>query len=334
MPEINLGRVVGPQGPQGNPGRDGAQGLQGEPGPQGAPGAAATINGKNVLTLTAEAPVTATQAGDTLTLGLEAGTVSNRNLLDNWYFADPINQRGQTEYTGEVYSIDRWRNYGSTCTLQDGYISIYYPGTNKSFGQTIEDKSIVFQEVTLSLLLLDGTLLSGSGRLPDNASNYTNTVLLHSQNCALTIQYLNGHLLVLIQCNQGNTINIRAAKLELGDHQTLAHQDASGNWVLNDPPPDKALELAKCQRHYREGYLSYVNFDNIWYRPVDRIIPVPMRTSPAITLVKAYDFSGFPIDVSALDIGGTDDGTSFPLVRPSRIDYSYITFRYKADANL
>ena len=42
---------------------------------------------------------------------------------------------------------------------------------------------------------------------------------------------------------------INAVKLEHGPVQTLARQDASGNWVLNDPPPNKALELAKCQRY-------------------------------------------------------------------------------------
>lgn len=30
---------------------------------------------------------------------VDVGRVSNPNLLDNWYFPDPINQRGQTEYT-------------------------------------------------------------------------------------------------------------------------------------------------------------------------------------------------------------------------------------------
>ena len=47
-----------------------------------------------------------------------------------------------------------------------------------------------------------------------------------------------------------------AAKLELGPVQTLAHKDAFGNWVLNDPPPDKALELAKCQRYYLSSYIN------------------------------------------------------------------------------
>ena len=37
------------------------------------------------------------------------GIRNNDNLLDNWYLADPINQRGQKEYTGARYTIDRWK---------------------------------------------------------------------------------------------------------------------------------------------------------------------------------------------------------------------------------
>ena len=33
----------------------------------------------------------------------------NPNLLDNWYFGNPVNQRGQTEYTGGGYTVDRWK---------------------------------------------------------------------------------------------------------------------------------------------------------------------------------------------------------------------------------
>lgn len=35
------------------------------------------------------------------------GVRSNPNLLDNWYFADPINQRGQKEYGDNQYAIDK-----------------------------------------------------------------------------------------------------------------------------------------------------------------------------------------------------------------------------------
>ena len=56
---------------------------------------------------------------------------------------------------------------------------------------------------------------------------------------------------------------IRAAKLELGSQQTLAHQDAAGNWVLNDPPPDKTLELLKCQ-----WYQQCAGFTRVAFGPI------------------------------------------------------------------
>ena len=48
----------------------------------------------------------------------------------------------------------------------------------------------------------------------------------------------------------GAAVTIAAVKLERGNSQTLAHQDAQGNWVINDIP-DKAQELWKCQRYYQ-----------------------------------------------------------------------------------
>ena len=40
----------------------------------------------------------------------------NRNLLDNWYFGNPVNQRGATEYiinSFNQYHIDRWTAAGN-----------------------------------------------------------------------------------------------------------------------------------------------------------------------------------------------------------------------------
>jgi hypothetical protein len=77
-----------------------------------------------------------------------------------------------------------------------------------------------------------------------------------------------------------------ASQLELGPVSTLAHKDASGNWVLNDPMPDKGLELLKCQR-----YLKYVSDDPIGYGYIGArgdaawlAVPlsVPMRTTPTL----------------------------------------------------
>ena len=64
-------------------------------------------------------------AGDLLLGIVSAGKITltiptpkpNENLLDNWYFADPINQRGQTEYTEGGYTIDRWILWGTDGTV-------------------------------------------------------------------------------------------------------------------------------------------------------------------------------------------------------------------------
>lgn len=48
------------------------------------------------------------------------------NLLDNSDFRNPVNQRGQTSYTGNQYTIDRWRTYsvGATVSVANGYVGI------------------------------------------------------------------------------------------------------------------------------------------------------------------------------------------------------------------
>lgn len=48
------------------------------------------------------------------------------NLLDNSDFRNPVNQRGQTSYTGTSYKIDRWASYytNSELTINPGYISV------------------------------------------------------------------------------------------------------------------------------------------------------------------------------------------------------------------
>ena len=92
---------------------------------------------------------------------------------------------------------------------------------------------------------------------------------------------------------------IKAVKLELGAQQTLAHQDAEGSWVLNDPPPNKALELAKCQRyqyianavgnniaHFGQGTTDSANSCVVIAMPIPE-----MRAFPAISSVGNFELS-------------------------------------------
>lgn len=90
---------------------------------------------------------------------------------------------------------------------------------------------------------------------------------------------------VLMFTGKPGSVDILAAKLELGDKQTLAHQDASGNWVLNEIP-DYGEELRKCQRFYRRLYFSYLKFAH-YASGVARVgIPINgMRTKPSCNII-------------------------------------------------
>ena len=212
---------------------------------------------------------------------------SNPNLLDNWYFADPINQRGQTEYVGNtIYSIDRWITYGLKVSINNNNLTLI-PQENAgiAFGQLT--KEFLFnKQLTLSVLLLDGRLLTGTGSLK-SGSNWLQSDLYRDNDIRLWLQNRNNNFQTVIDCT--TSIQIVAIKLEFGPVQTLAHKDADGNWILNDPPPNKALELAKCQRYQIE--LKKTNSDsNIGFgianttRNVTAFIPLPvsLRNKPII----------------------------------------------------
>lgn len=218
---------------------------------------------------------------------------SNPNLLDNWYFADPINQRGQAEYSGTGYTIDRWNLTNQYCKLKvnQGYISLISvePGVQSVWlQQQIERPERYFGKLlTFSVLLQDGTLRACSGTIPvgpvsSNTGFHTDVV---SGVDLYAIKRSSGTACVQISAlktGPGQT-DIVAMKLELGSQQTLAHQDEDGSWVLNDPPPNKALELAKCQRYFLSQTHCNYPFTHTMQNDIEITIPTPvaMRVNPA-----------------------------------------------------
>ena len=112
-----------------------------------------------------------------------------------------------------------------------------------------------------------------------------------------------GSLGAYVEPNGIGTIKLYAAKLELGTVQTLAHKEGDA-WALNDPPPDKALELAKCQRYQQKIRGTFAIGTNESGEFLDVIVPLPvsMRVVPSVTVSEiasvylggqAYAASGF-----------------------------------------
>lgn len=202
--------------------------------------------------------------------GSPGGASSNQNLIHNWYFVNPINQRGQTEYTGNGYGIDRWAmasSVASVSTADDGVTLDNTAGTGNSWFQQFIGCDVTDKIVTISLLLADGTFWSASGVA--SAENGVRSPLVSISASGVfsgqlyvekvSVANVNATHKVAISTPAGISNTIVAIKLELGDTQTLAHQDDGGTWVLNDPPPDKGMELLKCCMSTADGADAYAN---------------------------------------------------------------------------
>lgn len=327
----------GKQGERGRPGKDGSPGAQGNPGADGksayetasASGYvgseaqfgrdladvqnAVKYNAPQTLTdaqkaqardnIDAPAPYT---AGENISI---SGSViatkvqpCNRNLLDNWYFGNPVKQRGKTTYSGAGYGIDRWKAEAVTpnvTTIKDGYIEL---SQNALISEILEEPySLCGKQVTVSALTTTG-LCSATATVPSKkelsaiTTDETIGVSYFAVNGNSTgyvcLQHSKEHTTkVMLRAYSGYTVGVIAVKLELGSQQTLAHQE-NGVWVLNELP-DYGDELTKCMRYLQIISTPYDTSGNgvaIGYanNTADLWVPiplaVPMRISPTPTI--------------------------------------------------
>ncbi len=211
------------------------------------------------------------------------------NLLINSYFVGggsqqgggrfPVNQKGQTSYsTNNAVAIDCWK-----MRTEDGNLAIGSAGITKSrtdatkFGgvvQGIENgvSSLAGKTVTFSVLI-SAISVDKSWLAITNGSQiqYVGTTIaikacesvgLHTLTTVIPENLTNAMLNFWItQCNASDTIipagtgsvTIAAAKVEIGDTQTLARNEGTEEnpvWVLNEIP-NYTEELWKCQRYYQ-----------------------------------------------------------------------------------
>lgn len=179
------------------------------------------------------------------------------NLLDNWYFGNPVNQRGQNSYTGAVYGIDRWQGYQSRCKLevQSANGCIKLSSTESGYADLIQKipiTSFLGKKLTFSVLLNDGSLYKISGTIPTSAPSSETTIVytfIVNNDAGLWIRADSTTIVAQIRATYATALYVVAAKLELGEGQTLAHYDGA-KWVLNNVP-DYVEELEKCMQYFR-----------------------------------------------------------------------------------
>lgn len=193
----------------------------------------------------------------------ERGPGVNQNLLDNSYFINPVNQRGQSSVSGNgQYLIDRWKGYGYSAAplsiVSDGF-KIENAATGNEYARQFLREQLPPGEYTLSALIASvngsgniGALSVRNGTLPVSSESFTEAGLV---TCTFDTDGVTNPIdNVGFTCASGNTVIVSAMKLEVGDTSTLAHQetDEHGNvvWVLNEIA-NYGEELLKCQRYYQ-----------------------------------------------------------------------------------
>lgn len=224
---------------------------------------------------------------------LKSKWYSNPNLLDNWYFGNPVNQRGVssgTEWGGSKYGLDRWVAFSAgVCWDSNGYIVFPPRLENNLIYQRLEkSRLIVGSKITLSLLTDDGNLIFNTVTY---AGNTIYGVLSGTIFGNTTIVVTNDYVEIRIWYTENNASegHLAAAKLELGSTQTLAHREGD-KWVLNEIP-DYGEQLRRCQRYF----VNFNPYKMAWFAMPPAVasnsgqaysavtLPVAMRTQPVVS---------------------------------------------------
>lgn len=224
-------------------------------------------------------------------------TDSPRNLLDNSDFSDPVNQRGQTSYTGNgKYTVDRW------------YIGSNNNEVTANGSCVTVTTTVGTAYATLAQKVADASKLAGktltvaawvySSAIPRIVVNHNSTSLCIVRGTALTDSVLvatftvpdsilDGELEVRIAGQSAATwdyINIYWAALYEGSY--------TAETLPEYVPKGYAAELAECMRYYiKLGVQPVQGWCYDWGRLTVHIpLPIAMRlTYPSVTIASGAE---------------------------------------------
>lgn len=162
---------------------------------------------------------------------------------------------GTSFYRGylEGQSINGWRifNYSKQTfiTIKDDALSLTFgTDSNDEFTQLLPSSYIKYMQgkpITMSVLTAEGDMYSATITCP-SGTNATIKPLTTGLRFHVIANWGNTFFVGLLGEGIAKTFNIKAAFLDIGDTQKHFSKDANGNWIINDPPNDKGIELLKC----------------------------------------------------------------------------------------
>lgn len=225
------------------------------------------------------------------------------NLLVNPFFK--VNQRGKASYTGIVPTVDCWKSFSPTGTVQVTDDGVLLSGTGYDyFGNYIESpEQYNGKTITVSALVKNPggqfriNLFNESKKVSNNFDIPASSDWVIISGTIHGVQVSDGDRLVFLLYPGGGvpgqtaTAQVMAVKMEEGENQTLGYIDSSGNPVLLERPDP--LEELKCKRLQ----LILPQKESLNYAPIGsgyilgasaRILiptPIKMRTNPTLGFI-------------------------------------------------
>lgn len=213
------------------------------------------------------------------------------NLLDNSNFLNPVNQRGETNYSvGKyTYTIDRWsttsKDITNTINITDS--GLYLKGY---IYQVIEEgttKNLLGKKLTFAVCLSDNNIYCTSGTVPTSFSSWK----YFSQN---TIN--NNSIFLGIALNTKGQVEVYLTDQSSSGHTFKWIALYEGEFTADTLPTYQLKnyddELRTCQRYFIQignntawAYLTNMSFcEYEGYTEFFIPIPVAMRAAPKITI--------------------------------------------------
>lgn len=209
----------------------------------------------------------------------------HKNLLYNPWFLS--NQRGFTSSPTELISlddtVDLWftGNQYSRVSIESDGIHLTYNGSNACIlCQDILNYSEMFgKEMTLSILLADGRILSKSGTMPTTRPSDATSYLVISGYARVYIGPTTFQARLFAEQN----ITVRAIKLEFGNESTLKAEGM----------PNVELEELRCQNRLYVAKAVTGSFPTIGTGYIQS------ATNARITIELPTDFIGSAVSIKA-----------------------------------
>lgn len=254
--------------------------------------------------------------------------VQPRNLLDNSYFVNPVNQRGQTSYTGKsyAYTLDRWliSNENTVINLLDNGIEL--DNTNNSNDVDFYQK--------LPILLNDGiytfVINTTDGMVYCCASvsgtTITNISKVSIDTISASIMYTDGLKFYVKGSVKGGSVStILWAALYEGSY--------TADILPPYAPKGYSAELAECRRYYLLAYwYEFDASDSRREQPFSYPMPMAIDT-PTLNVSGDYYNGNDWVPIPPENIITTDSGMYCARIRINNIN-AVVRLRIEASADL